>query len=585
MPSDSGDHRRPPKPQQAPGGAPPPEQEHLPCPRCDSTNTKFCYYNNYNFSQPRHFCKSCRRYWTHGGTLRDIPVGGGSRKNAKRSRTCSSSSSTATSSSSHDPLPATPVFMSLAAGAGAGVPFGGDIKPNVNMAGSFTSLLNNTQGPGFLALGGFGLGVGAGFEDVGFGVARGVWPFTEVGFVAAAGGNGGAAGGGGVIGNTWQLESGEGGQAIGVNYGLQGDNLPTPLQVMALCKSHNISRVRIFSPNSEVLGALQNQGIELVLGTGNADLPALGRDPNFAIQWVHDNVKKYVPYINFRYIVIGDEVIPGEIGPAVLLAAMQNLKTALQEAHGLYTPVTMSVYLTVLSYSNPPSISQFSAAAIAILAPIIRFLEANKYPLLCHVYPYSAYIADPNKVRLDYTLFNATEVVVVDGKLGYKNLFDAMVDSMYWALQKAGGPNVEVVVSESGWPSAGGGNMAAIQWAEVYNNNLIAHVKSGAGTPLKPGKAIETYVFALFNEDRRPPDPRQVIALCKSKNIARLRIFKPNPGVLDALKNSGIELVLGTGNADLPALGRDPNFSSPMGPEQREKIRSLRKIPLHSDRG
>ncbi|XP_022927122.1 dof zinc finger protein DOF5.3-like [Cucurbita moschata] len=50
------------------------------CPRCDSSNTKFCYYNNYSLSQPRYFCKSCRRYWTHGGTLRNVPIGGGSRK-------------------------------------------------------------------------------------------------------------------------------------------------------------------------------------------------------------------------------------------------------------------------------------------------------------------------------------------------------------------------------------------------------------------------------------------------------------------------------------------------------------------------
>ncbi|GJW07939.1 DOF zinc finger protein DOF3.4 [Tanacetum coccineum] len=50
------------------------ETEQRPCPRCQSPNTKFCYYNNYNTSQPRHFCKSCRRYWTHGGALRDIPV-------------------------------------------------------------------------------------------------------------------------------------------------------------------------------------------------------------------------------------------------------------------------------------------------------------------------------------------------------------------------------------------------------------------------------------------------------------------------------------------------------------------------------
>ncbi|MCL7049871.1 hypothetical protein MKW94_024579 [Papaver nudicaule] len=50
------------------------------CPRCDSSNTKFCYYNNYSLSQPRHFCKACKRYWTRGGTLRNVPVGGGCRK-------------------------------------------------------------------------------------------------------------------------------------------------------------------------------------------------------------------------------------------------------------------------------------------------------------------------------------------------------------------------------------------------------------------------------------------------------------------------------------------------------------------------
>ncbi|GMH23096.1 hypothetical protein Nepgr_024939 [Nepenthes gracilis] len=69
----------------------------LKCPRCESTNTKFCYFNNYSLSQPRHFCKTCRRYWTRGGALRSVPVGGSCRRN-KRSK-ASSSKSTATSSS------------------------------------------------------------------------------------------------------------------------------------------------------------------------------------------------------------------------------------------------------------------------------------------------------------------------------------------------------------------------------------------------------------------------------------------------------------------------------------------------------
>ncbi|XP_043708317.1 dof zinc finger protein DOF5.7-like [Telopea speciosissima] len=61
------------------------DHQNLRCPRCDSSNTKFCYYNNYNLTQPRHFCKTCRRYWTKGGALRNVPIGGGCRKNKNSS--------------------------------------------------------------------------------------------------------------------------------------------------------------------------------------------------------------------------------------------------------------------------------------------------------------------------------------------------------------------------------------------------------------------------------------------------------------------------------------------------------------------
>ncbi|CAL5197178.1 unnamed protein product [Lathyrus oleraceus] len=77
------------------------------CPRCDSPNTKFCYYNNYSLTQPRHFCKTCRRYWTNGGSLRNVPIGGGCRKKQKlknSSLTSSSSLSSITNFSSSPSL-------------------------------------------------------------------------------------------------------------------------------------------------------------------------------------------------------------------------------------------------------------------------------------------------------------------------------------------------------------------------------------------------------------------------------------------------------------------------------------------------
>ncbi|EES07840.1 dof zinc finger protein PBF [Sorghum bicolor] len=91
----SGSGERKPRPQLA---------EALRCPRCNSNNTKFCYYNNYSTSQPRYFCKGCRRYWTHGGALRNVPVGGGCRKNKRTSGSISASGTSSSSSAAYAPL-------------------------------------------------------------------------------------------------------------------------------------------------------------------------------------------------------------------------------------------------------------------------------------------------------------------------------------------------------------------------------------------------------------------------------------------------------------------------------------------------
>ncbi|KAL3643446.1 hypothetical protein CASFOL_014261 [Castilleja foliolosa] len=109
---------------------PPPAQK---CPRCDSSNTKFCYYNNYSLSQPRYFCKACRRYWTHGGTLRNVPVGGGCRK-SKRPKPSPSSNEIARS----QPFSVVPPHQnSTAAGLFSGQALRVPIMPSMGCGNSF----------------------------------------------------------------------------------------------------------------------------------------------------------------------------------------------------------------------------------------------------------------------------------------------------------------------------------------------------------------------------------------------------------------------------------------------------------------
>lgn len=125
-----------------------PEHEHLKCPRCDSSNTKFCYYNNYNLSQPRHFCKNCRRYWTKGGTLRNIPIGGGTRKNKRSS--ISNKRGANFSSSSSNPMAVAPTPAEPKPEASGIFGYGNDQMEGGG--GSFSSLLGSSPGGQFAKL-------------------------------------------------------------------------------------------------------------------------------------------------------------------------------------------------------------------------------------------------------------------------------------------------------------------------------------------------------------------------------------------------------------------------------------------------
>ncbi|XP_021716171.1 dof zinc finger protein DOF5.1-like [Chenopodium quinoa] len=150
----------------------PPPEAPLKCPRCDSSNTKFCYFNNYSLSQPRHFCKACRRYWTRGGALRNVPVGGGCRRN-KRSSSKSSggggggggSSSSKSSLSSPTGMiggERLPLHMDLVSTSGLGPSFPG--MPSAGGGTGMSSFMASLQNIAQLGMGNLGLNFGGGLN-------------------------------------------------------------------------------------------------------------------------------------------------------------------------------------------------------------------------------------------------------------------------------------------------------------------------------------------------------------------------------------------------------------------------------------
>uniref|UniRef100_J3L3F5 Glucan endo-1,3-beta-D-glucosidase n=2 Tax=Oryza brachyantha TaxID=4533 RepID=J3L3F5_ORYBR len=290
--------------------------------------------------------------------------------------------------------------------------------------------------------------------------------------------------------------------SIGVCYGVNGSNLPRASDVVQLYISKGIDSMRIYFPDADTLKALSGTGIGVIMDVAGEDLARLASSPSAAAGWVRDNVQAY-PGVSFRYIAVGNEVQGS--GTASILPAMRNVNSALTAAGLGSIKVSTSVRFDVIANSFPPSDGVFRDS---YMTPIAGFLAATGAPLLANVYPYFAYKDDQqsgqNNIPLNYATFQpGTTVTDAGNGLTYTCLFDAMVDSIYAALEKARTPGVGVVVSESGWPSAGGAVGASARNAQAYNQGLINHVRGG--TPRKP-RALETYIFAMFNEDRKPGD-------------------------------------------------------------------------------
>jgi len=95
---------------------------------------------------------------------------------------------------------------------------------------------------------------------------------------------------------------------------------------------------------------------------------------------------------------------------------------------------------------------------------------------------------------------------------------NSQLDAVHSALDKMGFKGLEIVVAETGWPYRGDSNEVgpSLDNAKAYNGNLIKHLRSQVGTPLMPGRSVDTYLFALYDEDLKPgPSSERAFGLFK----------------------------------------------------------------------
>ncbi|CAN6898083.1 unnamed protein product [Brassica oleracea] len=293
--------------------------------------------------------------------------------------------------------------------------------------------------------------------------------------------------------------------SIGVNYGTLG-NLPPPTQVANFLKTQtSIDSVKLFNVNPDIIRAFAGTGISVVVTVPNGDIPALANGVQ-ARRWVSANIQPFHPQTKIKYISVGNEILLSGDDNMIknLLPAMKNLNAALVRAGVKDVKVTTAHSLNIIAYelNGAPSSGRFRPGwDKGVLAPILAYHRQTKSPFMVNPYPYFGF--DPKNVN--FAIFRSPYKAVRDPLTGkvYTNMYDTLMDSTYSAMKALGYGDVDIVVGETGWPSACDAPWCSLENAAWFNLNIIKRAQ-GQGTPLMPNRRFETYIFGLFNEEGKP---------------------------------------------------------------------------------
>ncbi|KAF7040095.1 hypothetical protein CFC21_050019 [Triticum aestivum] len=298
-------------------------------------------------------------------------------------------------------------------------------------------------------------------------------------------------------------------QSIGVCYGVIGNNLPSRSDVVQLYRSKGINGMRIYFADGQALSALRNSGIGLILDIGNDQLSNFAASTSNAASWVQNNVRPYYPAVNIKYIAAGNEVQGG--ATQSIVPAMRNLNAALSAAGLGAIKVSTSIRFDAVANSFPPSAGVF---AQSYMTDVARLLASTGAPLLANVYPYFAYRDNPRDISLNYATFQpGTSVRDQNNGLTYTSLFDAMVDAVYAALEKAGTPGVKVVISDGRVRGVGGQRADVQPGADQPRRRGHAQEAGGAGDVHLRHVQREPEDRGRHGEELRALQPGQVAGL------------------------------------------------------------------------
>ncbi|KAI3743133.1 hypothetical protein L1987_60836 [Smallanthus sonchifolius] len=303
---------------------------------------------------------------------------------------------------------------------------------------------------------------------------------------------------------------------IGINYGQLGDNLPSPARSIKLLQNMNISRVKLYDADHEILNLLSGTDIDVAITVANDEISGIATNQRLADQWVYEHILVHYPITRIRFVLVGHEVFSSISTPEDmqiardLVPAIKRIKNTIKQQGIRNIKIGTPLAMDMMQTTFPPSNGSFKPEIRELMVPLLKYINGSRSFFFVDIYPYISWsdsqVWNQTAINLDFALLRSGNETYTDPQSGlvYTNLLDQMLDSVVYAMSKLGYNEVMLAIAETGWPHEGelGANR---ENAAEYNNNLIRKMSAvpSVGTPARPGVVIPTFIFSLYDENQK----------------------------------------------------------------------------------
>ncbi|CAI9118704.1 OLC1v1020304C1 [Oldenlandia corymbosa var. corymbosa] len=278
-----------------------------------------------------------------------------------------------------------------------------------------------------------------------------------------------------------------------------------PSMVVDMLLQNNISDVKLYSSSDNVMAPFGGTNIKLSITLTNQELQYVKNDED-AKKWINENIKIYMDKnVIFRYVMVGTQPLSTKFSLESKkyinsVDVHERIQRKLDETYPQVKAI-MSHYVDILQEDfTKPSEAEFKPELKDLLTKSCRIIRASKSSFWIDYFPILV-LKERYNNDTEFGFFdNNSTTKFTDGDLTYSNAFEAMYDSVVWALEKLGFPDIPVSLGSVGWPTDGHPG-ASTENAERFLQGLIKFAKTNKGTPKRPGISIDAYIHNLADEN------------------------------------------------------------------------------------